>query len=139
MKKVIVLDANILFRAVLGEKVPLLLSAYKERVDFFTPAFCYGEVRKHAPRIATIKDVPVEPILENITQFEKVVIPVDALFYSVNEAEARSRIEARDVNDWPIVALALTLNCPIWSEDQDFFGTGVATWNGRNVERYLKS
>ncbi|MFM6076421.1 MAG: PIN domain-containing protein, partial [Dolichospermum sp.] len=36
-------------------------------------------------------------------------------------------------------ALSLSLNCPIWTEDQDFFGIGIATWNTRNVEIYLGS
>jgi predicted nucleic acid-binding protein len=45
----------------------------------------------------------------------------------------------RDIKDWTIVALALSLNCPIWTEDQDFFGIGIAVWNTRNIEIYLSS
>ncbi|WP_455227346.1 PIN domain-containing protein [Lautropia mirabilis] len=29
--------------------------------------------------------------------------------------------------------------CPIWTEDQDFFGTGVPTWTTDRVELYLKN
>jgi predicted nucleic acid-binding protein len=47
------------------------------------------------------------------------------------------RIAVRDINDWPIVAVALMLDCPIWTEDQDFFGTGVATWTSDRVHLYL--
>ena len=36
--------------------------------------------------------------------------------------------------DWPIVAVALLLDFPIWTEDQDFFGAGVATWTTDRVE-----
>jgi predicted nucleic acid-binding protein len=45
----------------------------------------------------------------------------------------------RDADDWPALALGLQLECAIWTEDQDFFGTGVATWTSANVERYLNS
>ena len=67
------------------------------------------------------------------------VIPIDQEIYSEYEYDAKRRIEARDIKDWTIVALALSLNSPIWTEDQDFFGIGIATWNTRNVEIYLSS
>ncbi|MCP5100409.1 MAG: PIN domain-containing protein [Chloroflexi bacterium] len=137
MKRAIVLDANILFRAVLGTKVPEQLDRYKTYIDFFTPAFCYEELRKHIPRIANANNLPVEPFNEAIGTLEKVVLPLDDDIYSHREKEAKDRISNRDINDWPIVALALTLNCPVWTEDQDFFGTGLATWNSRNIEIYL--
>lgn len=52
-------------------------------------------------------------------------------------AEAMRRISRRDPDDWPIIAAALALNCPIWTEDKDFFGSGVATWTSDLVEIYL--
>jgi predicted nucleic acid-binding protein len=39
--------------------------------------------------------------------------------------------------DWPVVAASLALSCPVWTEDHDFFGAGVATWTSANVEIYL--
>jgi len=27
----------------------------------------------------------------------------------------------------------------VWTEDQDFFGTGLSTWNSRNIEIYLNN
>lgn len=42
-----------------------------------------------------------------------------------DEALARS---VRDPNDWPAVACALALTAGIWTNDNDFLGTGVATW-----------
>ncbi len=139
MKKLIVLDANILFRAILGNKVPEQLNRYKTQVDFFTPAFCYEELRKHIPKIAKARNLPIEPLNEAIKKLEKVVIPLSKEMYFHKELEAKRRISERDINDWPIVALALLLNCPVWTEDQDFFGTGLSTWNSRNVEIYLKN
>jgi hypothetical protein len=50
---------------------------------------------------------------------------------------ARRRTEMRDPHDWPIVAVALLLGLPIWTEDRDFFGSGVATWTSDRVELYL--
>ncbi len=139
MKKAIVLDANILFRAVLGTKVPAQLDSYKTQIDFFTPTFCYEELKKHIPKIAKVKKLPIAPLDEAIEKLEKVVLPLGKEIYSHREKDAKERISARDINDWPIVALALMLNCPVWTEDQDFFGTGISTWNSKNVEIYLSN
>ncbi len=43
----------------------------------------------------------------------------------------------RDADDWPVLACAMAMGCPVWTEDADFFGTGVATWTSDRVELYL--
>lgn len=53
------------------------------------------------------------------------IIPVEA--YAPYEETARARVPA-DPNDWPSAALALALDTGIWTEDRDFFGSGLATW-----------
>jgi predicted nucleic acid-binding protein len=55
-----------------------------------------------------------------------------------SEGAARARIGPRDPEDWPTLAAALLLDCPVWTEDQDFFGSGVATWTTATVEHYLR-
>jgi len=57
--------------------------------------------------------------------------------YGDFEAEARKRLAARDPDDWPILAAALALGCPIWTEDTDFFGCGVATWTSASIDSFL--
>ncbi len=58
--------------------------------------------------------------------------------YGTFEAEARARLARRDPEDWPILASALALRCPIWTEDTDFFGCGVATWTSDRVQMFLR-
>jgi len=53
--------------------------------------------------------------------------------------EAISRIGSVDMDDWPILAAALAIDCPIWTEDRDFFGTGVATWTTDRVELFFNN
>ena len=57
--------------------------------------------------------------------------------YAGFEAIARQRLARRDEDDWPVLAAALALRCPIWTEDTDFFGCGVATWTTDRIELYL--
>jgi predicted nucleic acid-binding protein len=58
--------------------------------------------------------------------------------YEGHEKLARERIDRRDPRDWPVVAVALLLKIPVWTEDQDFFGSGVSTWTTDRVELYLR-
>ena len=67
----------------------------------------------------------------------EVVTAVPASSYEPKRAAALARIGPRDPGDWPVLACALLLNCPIWTEDRDFFGTGVATWTTALVELYF--
>jgi predicted nucleic acid-binding protein len=64
---------------------------------------------------------------------------VEADVYSNSENDAKQRLVNRDLNDWPIVAVALTFGCAVWTEDADFFGTGIATWTSDRVEIFLRS
>jgi predicted nucleic acid-binding protein len=57
--------------------------------------------------------------------------------YGDFESEARKRLGARDPDDWLILAAALALGSPIWTEDTDFFGCGVATWTSGSIDSFL--
>lgn len=136
--KALVLDANILIRAVLGTRVPALLSSYgQQHVRFMSAAVCYEEVRKHLPTILQKRNLPLSPFLESLEVVSRIVMPIEEEVYKDWEEEAKRRIEKNDIHDWPIVALALTFDCPVWTEDKDFFGTGIATWQTQNVAIYL--
>jgi hypothetical protein len=50
--KVIVLDANIILRAVFGINTFDLINNNKEKSIFCTPSYCYDEVIFHLPNIA---------------------------------------------------------------------------------------
>jgi predicted nucleic acid-binding protein len=49
---------------------------------------------------------------------------------------ARLRIP-RDPRDAPTVALALTLECGVWTADHDFFGCGVPVWITETLSAHL--
>ena len=137
-KKTIVLDANILVRGVLGVRVPNLLERYHRTVLFYTPSQCFSDARNHLPAILSRRSqVEAAKVLAALDALHVIVQSVDEPAYAMLEAEATSRILEQDPDDWPLIALALTLDCPLWTEDRDFFGTGIATWRTRTVELYL--
>ena len=45
----------------------------------------------------------------------------------------------QDPDDWPSVALALMLEVGIWTEDRDFFGSGLATWQTSILRHVLET
>jgi predicted nucleic acid-binding protein len=64
------------------------------------------------------------------------VRPAPAATYARWEAAVRRRVP-RDPNDWPTVALALELECGIWTADADFLGCGVPTWTTETLGLHL--
>lgn len=137
-KKKIVLDANILVRGVLGVRVPDLLERYHRNVLFYTPSQCFSDARNHLPTILNRRSqVEAEKVLSALDALHAIVQSVDETVYAMFEAEATPRILELDLDDWPLIALTLALDCPLWTEDRDFFGTGIATWRTRTVELYL--
>jgi len=133
----LVLDANILIRAVLGTRVPWLLGKYAERGEFFAPDFAFREAREELPLILERRAMPVAPGLTTLVTIGKLVRTVEFEIYAPMEALARQRLARRDEDDWPVLAAALALGYPIWTEDTDFFGCGVATWTTDRVELFL--
>lgn len=135
--KAIVLDANILIRAVLGQKVRDLIIAHAATVQFFAPDVAYVDARKYLPELLTKRGVDPEPAMTVLDRLEAIVRPLDAELYAVAQPEALRRIAARDADDWPVLACAMVIGCPVWTEDTDFFGTGMATWTSDRVVLYL--
>lgn len=64
-----------------------------------------------------------------------VAMPPEA--YADRMEEALWRVP-RDPRDAPTVALALTLDCGIWTADYDFFGCGLPVWTTETLQRYLE-
>ena len=136
-KKAIVLDANILIRAVLGRRVRELIVDNADVVQFFAPDVAYADARKYLPSLLEKRGVKSEPAMAVLDALESIVRPLELGVYEGLKTQALQRIAIRDADDWPVLACAMTIGCPVWTEDADFFGTGVATWTSDRVELYL--
>ena len=140
MAKQIILDANILIRAILGNKVSVLISQYIDDVVFLSVDEAFADAEKYIPPVMEKRGADNETIqlaLEKLKQLKKFiqVVPLDS--FSEYEEAARYRLKGRDEDDWLFLALAMRLDCPIWTEDKDFFGSGVPTWTSDRVELFL--
>ncbi len=138
----LVVDTSVL----IGE---LLRKAGRERLshpqlDLFLPEQMWNETQWELPqRIAQFGRhnglaIPMQNELASIC-LAAVTCNVEVLplaVYAAQETEARAR-SLRDPNDWPAVAAALSLDCAIWTNDNDFLGTGLPTWTTDTLEGWL--
>jgi predicted nucleic acid-binding protein len=135
----IVLDANILIRAILGRRVRELIETHECRgVRFLAPDVAFEDAERYLPALLRRKNKSVAELGLAIAYLRHLVHGVAVEDYSAFEPEARERLRGRDEEDWPVLAVALAFHCLIWTEDQDFFGAGIATWVTSRVEIYLK-
>lgn len=138
-RRTIVLDANVLMRAVLGRRVFGLLQTFAPQVTFLAPEVAFDDVREHLAGVLAKRgtSAALQPALAKLDALRTAVQTMDRAEYEALQHAALARIGPRDPDDWPVLACALIANCPIWTEDRDFFGTGVATWTTALVELFL--
>jgi predicted nucleic acid-binding protein len=73
-------------------------------------------------------------VLDSLTPIIQIL---DLDIYLGMKHQALPRIARRDADDWPVLACAMTIGCPVWTEDTDFFGTGVAIWTTDRIALYF--
>jgi predicted nucleic acid-binding protein len=126
-----------LIRAVLGRRVREILEAHYTRKQFFAPDTAFAETREHLPEILLKRGINPAAGLTVLDELEDFIGCLGFEVYGRFEKRARQRMQIRDEADLPVLATALALKCPIWTEDADFFGSGVATWTTDRVELFL--
>jgi predicted nucleic acid-binding protein len=83
-----------------------------------------SEVQRYVPRVA--QKLGVE---QTFLEYALNLLPLrvySARRYARAVRETRRRIERRDPTDVDVLALALHLDVPVWSNDRDFEDTGVS-------------
>ena len=138
--RALVIDANLLLRAVLGRRVSDLLERFALTATFLAPDTAFEEAEEHLAAVLHKRRAPptaLQPALDKLVALRAVVRPMERVEYESMRDAAIARIGQRDPDDWPVLACALTVGCAIWTEDRDFFGTGVATWTSASVEIFL--
>ena len=106
-------------------------------VNFFAPDVAYEDARKYLPDLLTKRGIDAGVAMHLLDRLENVVKIIEVELYRDMQKQALQRIAIRDEDDWPVLACAMVLNCPVWAEDTDFFGTGVATWNTDRISLYF--
>lgn len=133
----LVVDANILIRGVLGSRVRQLIAEASRHVAFYVAEANYEEACRYLAELAPARGIADLVWREAFDSLMAAIQLVGQEELASVETEARARIGRRDERDWPAVAAAMLLNCPVWTEDSDFFGAGVPTWTTETIALYL--
>ena len=78
----LVLDANILLRAVFGQRVRQILEKYEDQARFYTPDVCFQDAQRYIPVISNERGFDVDLGLSVLDQIGRIVEQVDRSLYS---------------------------------------------------------
>jgi len=89
----IVLDANILIRAVLGQRVGQLLDQYSQQgIRFYAPETAYAEAEEYLPTLLRKKGKPDIDLAAALRYLKSKVEPVERESYGIFEAEGKGTV-----------------------------------------------
>ena len=120
----IVLDANILIRAVLGRRVRQLVDTYASRgFRFVTPDVAFVDAEKYLPPLLRKRGKPDADVLQSLDYLKQIIEPIDPDFYGEFESEPES-----------VCAVAMRMTGRCWQPHWDLiatFGAKTKTFSGR--------
>ncbi len=111
----LVVDANVLFSALIKESFSYNL-LFNEKFHLFTSEYIFTEFEKHKEEILKKTERITEEFFRLIEILKRRIniIPLEELIPYIEEAEKLTP----DPDDMTYFALALKLNCAIWSNDK---------------------
>ena len=127
-------DANVLLSAVLGGRAKAVLT-HPDIESIFTTTSTLGEVNDYALVLAKKKRLSIETVLLTVATLP--VTLVESNVYAGSIARARKLIGKRDPDDVELLALALHLKIPVWSNGNDFEDAGLEWYTTAQLLRAL--
>jgi predicted nucleic acid-binding protein len=111
----VVVDANVIFAVLIKDSFSYHL-LFSGRFHLFTPEYIFTEFEKHKEEILGKTERTTEDFFRLIDILKRriTLVPLEELTEYVEEAEKLTP----DPNDMAYFALALKLNCAIWTNDK---------------------
>lgn len=116
MKITIAVDANPIISALIGGVSREVF--FNHHFNFITTEFTLREVKRYLPMISKKSGVNMKRVSLALSLLPITAHPKTA--YKQNIPEADKLIGRIDKKDVDILALALFIKCPLWSNDRDF-------------------
>jgi predicted nucleic acid-binding protein len=131
----LVADANVLLSAVTGGRAALVLGR-PELAEVLTTATAMTEVQEYVEPLARKLRLPLHTVLLAVASLPVAVGDRDE--YGRSLSEAGRRIGQRDPDDIDVLALALHLGAPVWSNDSDFGIAGIEWYTTAQLLKQLR-
>lgn len=115
----LVLDSNIIFSALIKKSTTrtIILS---DIFDLYAPEYIFSAIMEHKEIIlkkSKMNEIDFDALLMLL---QRHIHLVSKEGYNENMALAEKILKDIDITDSPFLALALALNCSIWSNDEHF-------------------
>lgn len=128
-------DANVILSAVAGKAA--LRVFLKEDLEIVTTQFNIDEVREYMSVIAKKYDL-AEEILESQLKLLPLKVYARDEYKSFLTRSAKV-MSGRDIDDIELLALAMKLKIPVWSNDRDFTASGLTVYTTAKLLKVLKA
>ncbi|OGW40764.1 MAG: hypothetical protein A2Y97_08270 [Nitrospirae bacterium RBG_13_39_12] len=128
-------DANVILSAVAGKAA--LRIFLKEDVEIITTQFNVDEVREYLSVIAEKYEFSEEILESQLKLLPLSVYPLH--FYEDFILKASQKLSGRDEDDIELLALAIKLKIPVWSNDNDFKNLGIEVYTTAKLLKILKA
>ncbi len=115
----LVVDANALLQAAVGGRSLLIFRHLEGKSDFHTTVSAFEEVLEYLPYLSAKKNVALGDTLAALYNLPLKVHTPD--IYKETYTKAWNKIHSKDVDDVPLLALALFLKAPIWTNNTKHF------------------
>lgn len=122
-------DSNVLLSSVAGKAALKVFT--QTQVDVVTTEFNYLEVLEYIPVMADKYGLET-----SLLESQLKLLPLKKFskeFYRREWEEAYRKIGRRDPDDVHLLALALALRVPVWSNDNDYKGCGVQVFTTAEI------
>jgi len=114
-----VIDTNILFSALIKKSITrkVILS---DVFVLYVPEYLFAEINKHKDLILDKAKISTNDFSALLTLFQKHTTIVTQEGYHDKITVAEAVMKEIDITDSPFLALALALDCPLWTNDGHF-------------------
>ena len=126
----LVADANVLLSAVIGGRAALVLT-HPAVEEIFTTSDTFSEVQEYSAVLGQPKGFSLDALLLAVAALP--VSTIEREIYKHSIPRARRLVGKRDPDDVEILALALQLRVPLWSNDNDFEQCGIQQYTNCSV------
>ncbi len=132
----IVVDANPIISALISDQSTASRIMWSGAIkELATTAHTIAEVRKYLPELARKTGRPEELLHLDLQLLPLIIYEREA--YQEKLEEAHAQIGERDPSDTELLALALQLRLPIWSNDRDFENVGIPCYTTTKLLKAL--
>ncbi len=131
----LVADANVLLSAVIGGQAKTVLE-HPGVESAVTTAVTFEAVQEYAGHLAQKKRLDLELVLFAVATLPVAIVPREQ--YKDALPRARRKIGKRDPDDVEILALAMHLGWPLWSNDNDFEVAGIEWYTTAELLQRLR-